>query len=52
MPRDRRVRLQPQHVAGDKAYSSAKVRRYLCRRGIGAVIPRKPNERRNGRFDR
>jgi len=45
-------RLRPQRVAGDKAYSSAKVRRYLCRRGIGAVIPRKSNEQRNGRFDR
>jgi transposase len=28
------------------------VRRYLRRRGIGAVIPRKSNEQRNGRFDR
>jgi len=28
------------------------VRHYLCRRGIGAVIPRKSNEQRKGRFDR
>ena len=47
-----RSRLRPQRVAGDKAYSSAKVRHYLCRRGIGAVIPRKSNEQRKGRFDR
>ena len=47
-----RSRLRPQRVVGDKAYSSAKVRRYLCRRGIGAVIPRKSNEQRKGRFDR
>ena len=47
-----RSRLRPQRVAGDEAYSSAKVRHYLCRRGIGAVIPRKSNEQRKGRFDR
>jgi transposase len=46
-----RPRIRPQRVAGDKAYSSGKVRRYLRRRGIGAVIPRKANERRTGRFD-
>jgi transposase len=39
-------------VAGDKAYSSGTVWRYLRRRGIGAVIPCKANERRSGRFDR
>jgi transposase len=47
-----RPRVRPQRVAGDKAYSSGKVRRYLRRRGIRAVIPRKVNERRTGRFDR
>jgi len=47
-----RSRLRPQRVAGDKAYSSAKVRHYLCRREIGALIPRKANEQREGRFDR
>jgi transposase len=46
-----RPRIRPRRVAGDKAYSSKKVRRYLHRRGIGAVIPHKVNERR-GRFDR
>ena len=39
-------------MAGDKGYSSPKARRELRRRGIGPVIPRKANERRNGRFDR
>jgi transposase len=47
-----RPRIRPQRVAGDKAYSSGQVRRYLRRRGIGAVIPRKSNERRGPRFDR
>ena len=47
-----RPRIRPRRVAGDKAYSSGKVRRYLRRRGIRAVIPRKVNERRTGRFDR
>ena len=47
-----RPRVRPQRVAGDKAYSSKKLRRYLRRRGIGAVIPRTAKERRAGRFDR
>jgi transposase len=47
-----RPRVRPARVAGDKAYSRKKVRAYLRRRGIGAVIPRKRDERRGGRFDR
>ena len=47
-----RPRVRPKRVAGDKASSSGQVRRYLRRRGIGAVIPRKRNARRTGRFDR
>jgi len=47
-----RPRLRPHRVAGDKGYSSGTVRRYLRRRGIGAIIPCKSNERRNPRFDR
>ena len=39
-------------MAGDKGYSSGWARAELRRRGIGAVIPRKANERRDGRFDR
>jgi transposase len=33
-------------VVGDKGYSSERVRRYLRRRNIGAVIARRDNERR------
>ena len=44
--------MRPQRVSGDKGYSSHTVRRYLRRRGIGAVIPTKKNERPNPRFDR
>ncbi len=48
-----RPRLRPQRVAGDKAYTGRPIRRYLQRRGIGAVIPRRSNESRQGtRFDR
>jgi transposase len=39
-------------VAGDKGYASPSVRAYLRRRGIGAVIPRKKDERRASRLDR
>jgi transposase len=47
-----RPRLRPDRLGGDKGYSSGPVRRALRRRGIGAVIPRKADERRVGRFDR
>lgn len=47
-----RPRLRPDRLAGDKGYSSGAVRRYLRRRGVGAVIPTKSTERRNPRFDR
>jgi len=47
-----RPKLRPDRVAGDKGYSSRKARAALRRRGIGAVIPTKSNQRRNGRFDR
>jgi transposase len=46
-----RPRIRPDRVAGDKGYSSKRIRRYLRRRGIGAVIPRQKRERRT-RFDR
>jgi transposase len=46
-----RPRLRPARVAGDKGYSSRKIRCYLRRRGIGAVIPRQKRERRT-RFDK
>jgi transposase len=46
-----RPRLRPDRVAGDKGYSSRKIRRYLRRRGIGTVIARQKRERRV-RFDK
>ena len=48
-----RPRLRPDRVAGDKAYTGRPIRLYLRRRGIGAAIPRRSNESRQGtRFDR
>jgi hypothetical protein len=47
------TRIRPARVAGDKGYTGKKIRRYLRRRKIGAVIPRLSNEPRRGvRFDR
>ncbi len=46
-----RPRLRPDRVAGDKGYSSRTVRRYLRRRGIGAVIPRRSNEPQQRHLD-
>jgi transposase len=46
-----RPRVRPDRVAGDKGYSSKKIRRYLRRRGIGVVIARQKRERRV-RFDK
>ena len=50
-------RSRPGRVAGDKGYDLQRIRRYLRRRGIGAVIPEKakPHGRKRGRplrFDR
>jgi transposase len=47
-----RPRLRPERVAADKGYSYPRVRRYLRRRGIGAVIPTRVDQRRHPRFDR
>jgi transposase len=47
-----RPRLRPRRVAGDKAYSYPRVRRYCRRRGIGAIIPTRKDQRRNPHFDR
>jgi transposase len=48
-----RPRVRPQRVAGDKGYTGRRIRGYLRRRGIGAVIPRLRTEPRRGvRFDR
>ena len=50
-PTSGRPRIRPQRVAGDKGYSSRKIRGYLRRRGIRYTIPRKSNEHRGGTFD-
>jgi transposase len=46
-----RVRTRPRAVAGDKGYSYARVRRYLRRRKIKAVIPTRKDQRRRPGFD-
>jgi len=46
-----RPRIRPARVVGDKGYSGGPIRRYLRRRGSGAVIPTKKNERRSPRCD-
>ena len=47
-----RPKLRPKRVVGDKGYSSGKLRRYLRRKGIRLMVPRRANERRMGPFDR
>jgi transposase len=47
-----RPRLRPRRVGGDKGFSYRRVRGYLRRRGIGAVIPTRSDQRRLPRFDR
>ncbi len=47
-----RPRTKPRRLVGDKGYSYRTVRRYLRRRGIGAVIPTRKDQRRNPRFDK
>lgn len=47
-----RPRLRPERLAGDKGYSSRTVRRYLQRRGIVGVIPRRSNEPPDPFFNR
>lgn len=47
-----RPRRKPKRVAGDKGYSSKKIRRYLRSKGIRQTIPRRSNEKHRGRFDR
>ena len=40
------------YLVGDKAYSSAGIRQQLRRSGTTAVIPKRSNEKRRGRFNR
>lgn len=49
-------RGRPKHrsyyLVGDKAYSSSEIRQKLRRSGITSVIPKRSNEKRQGRFNR
>jgi transposase len=47
-----RPRCRPRRLAGDKGYSYRRIRRGLRRRGIGAVIPTRKDQRRLPRFDK
>lgn len=47
-----RPRRRPKRLAGDKGYSYPRVRRYLRRRRIKAVIPTRKDQRRNPHFDK
>jgi transposase len=47
-----RPRCRPNALAGDKGYSYPRVRRYLRRRGIKAVIPTRKDQRRDPHFDK
>ena len=42
----------PERVVGDKGYSYQRIRRYLARRGIRAVIPRRSDQGEDPHFDR
>jgi transposase len=47
-----RPRRRPRKLAGDKGYSYRRVRRYLRRRGIKAVIPTRKDQKRIPTFDK
>nr|WP_199917964.1 IS5 family transposase [Streptomyces virginiae] len=44
-----RPRTRPDHILGDKGYSSRKIRAYLRKRGIGHTIPERRDQRANRR---
>lgn len=53
IPQERgRPRAKPDKVAGDKAYSSNKIRDWLEEKDIGDVIPTKDNEERRPDFNK
>ena len=47
-----RPKLRPQRIAGDKGYSSRKIRSFAQRHGIRITIPHRRNEHHPGQFDR
>lgn len=44
-----RPRTRPRRLAGDKGYSYTRIRQWLRRHGIGAVIPQREDPRANHR---
>ncbi len=42
-----RPRTRPDHLLGDKGYSSRKIRAYLRKRGIGHTIPERRDQQAN-----
>lgn len=46
------TRRRPVRVLADRGYDADRIRRWLRRRGIGAVIPPKRTRRRRLRYDR
>src|SRR5699024_10707497 len=44
-------RGRPRRLAGDKGYSPRRIRSYLRRRGMKAVIPTRKDQRRNPKLD-
>ncbi len=47
-----RPKHHSRYLVGDKAYSSNEIRQQLRRSGTTAVIPKRSNEKRRGRFNR
>lgn len=47
-----RPRKRPERVAGDKAYSNRRIRRWCRQHHIRVTIPRKADERRRGSFNK
>ena len=47
-----RPRIRPERVVGDEGYSSRKIRWYLRKRGIVAVIAHHKGEQQSGCFDK
>jgi transposase len=44
-----RPRTRPRHVTGDKGYSVARIRQWLQRHRIGAIIPQRSDQRQRHR---
>jgi transposase len=47
-----RPKHRSRYLVGDKAYSSGEIRQHLRRFGTTAVIPKRSNEKRQGKFNR